>query len=101
MVDDCIQHKSKISEHANKDVCMFCKMASGKMVVNKIYENDNFFSIFDINPIADGHCLVISKKHFNNFLDLPNILGSELVDCTKKTVLKVLDERKAEGFNIV
>ena len=83
------------------DDCVFCKMANGKIAVKKIYENDNFFSILDMNPIADGHCLVISKKHFNNFLDLPNIMGAELMDCTKKTALKILDERNAEGFNII
>ena len=101
MVNECIHRKSKVSEHANKDECIFCKMVSGKVNVKKIYENDNFFSIADAKPIVSGHSLVISKKHFNTALDLPNILGPELMDCIKKTALKIMDEKKAEGFNIV
>lgn len=98
---DCIHRKSKDSEHANKDECIFCKMVSGKVNVKKIYENDNFFSIADAKPIVSGHTLVISKKHFNTVLDLPNIFGPELMDCIKKTALKIMNEKKAEGFNIV
>ncbi len=101
MANECIHRKSKVSEHANKEECIFCKMVSGKVNVKKIYENANFFSILDAKPIVNGHSLVISKKHFNTALDLPNILGSELMDCIKKTALKVMDEKKAEGFNIV
>jgi len=81
--------------------CVFCKMVSGEIPVEKIYENDNFFSIPDANQKVEGHSLIISKKHFNTILDLPSTLGSELIDCIKKTAMKVLDSEKAEGFNIV
>ncbi|MCL5018626.1 MAG: HIT domain-containing protein [Candidatus Pacearchaeota archaeon] len=38
----------------------------------KIYENENFFSIPDINQEIKGHALVISKKHLATILELPN-----------------------------
>ena len=79
--------------------CIFCQMAEGE--IEKIYENDNFFSIPDKNPIVDGHSLIISKKHFGNMLDIPSSLGPELLDCIKKTVLKLMEEKKASGFNVV
>ena len=81
--------------------CIFCKISKGEIPSEKIYENENFFSIFNVQPKADGHALVISKKHFETILDMPASLGSELIDCIKKTVLKVLDKTKAEGFNLV
>lgn len=81
--------------------CIFCKIAFGEVEAKRIYENDNFFSILDANPVVDGHTLVISKKHFNNSLDMPNSLAPELFDCIKKTALKLMDEKKAEGFNII
>ena len=43
--------------------CIFCKMVSGEILVEKIYENENFFSILDAKPKIEGHTLVISKKH--------------------------------------
>lgn len=85
--------------------CVFCKIAKNEIKGEKIYENDNFFSVPDIHPVTPGHSLVISKKHFNTpfntTLDLNNSLGSELLDCIKTTALKVMDKNKAQGFNIV
>ena len=78
--------------------CIFCKIAKGEISVNRIYENDNFFSIPDANPVTKGHSLIISKKHFNTTLDLPDTLGQELLDCIKKTALKLMKENKSEGF---
>lgn len=81
--------------------CIFCKISNGEIPSKKIYENDNFFSIPDANQQIEGHSLIISKKHFENMLDLPSTLGTELLDCIKKTTIKLIEEYKSEGFNIV
>jgi len=83
------------------DNCIFCKIAEGIIPSEKIYSNDNFFSVSDANPIVIGHSLVISKKHFKTMLDIPDSLGSELLDCIKKTVLKLKNKDNFEGFNIL
>jgi len=97
---ECVQRKSKISEHTNKDVCIFCKIAKGELPAKKIYENDNFFSIPDANPAVGGHSLVVSKKHFANLLEMPSSLGTELLNCIKNTAIRIIDEQKADGFNV-
>jgi histidine triad (HIT) family protein len=81
--------------------CVFCKISSGEISSDKIYENDNFFSISDANQKINGHSIVISKKHFETILDLPSSLGTELIDCIKNTSLKLIKEYKMEGFNVV
>jgi len=81
--------------------CVFCKIANGEIPSKRIYENDNFFSIPDANQQVGGHSLVISKKHFETILDLPSTLGTELLDCIKKTTIKLIEEHESEGFNIV
>jgi histidine triad (HIT) family protein len=81
--------------------CIFCKIGERKLPNEKvIYENDSFFSIFDVAPEVEGHMLVISKKHFETVLDLPGSLGQELLDCIKNTALILIKEKNAEGFNI-
>jgi histidine triad (HIT) family protein len=76
-------------------------MSCGEIEIEKIYENDNFFSIKDIHPKTEGHCLIISKNHYDNSLDMPSSLGGELMDCIKNTYLKLNKDLKSEGFNIV
>ena len=82
--------------------CIFCKIVQGKKKVETIlYENRNFLSIPDANPVVKGHSLVISKKHFPTILDMPNTVGSELIDCIKNTAIKIMKEQNADGFNVV
>ena len=81
--------------------CIFCKIAKGEISAEKICESENFFSILDRNPKVEGHALVISKKHFDNILELPNILASELLNCIKETAMVLMKKYKAEGFNII
>ena len=80
--------------------CVFCKIVKGEIQVEKIYENDNFFSIADANPEVEGHSLVISKKHFETILDMPNSFGNELLDCVNRTALILMEKYNAEGFNV-
>jgi histidine triad (HIT) family protein len=81
--------------------CIFCKISRGEIPSTKIYENKNFFSVPDINPKVEGHTLIISKKHFQTALDIPNTLAPELLDAVKATALRLIKQYKAEGFNIV
>lgn len=82
--------------------CVFCKIANREVEVEKIYENDNFFSFPDANPVAKGHSLVIPKKHFKTVLDLPSSLGQEFLDCIKNTTMKLMEENdNMDGFNVV
>jgi histidine triad (HIT) family protein len=80
--------------------CVFCRIAGGK-IPERIFENRNFFSILDSNQKIQGHALIISKKHFENVLDMPSTIGSELLDCIKNTSLKLMEKYRATGFNIV
>lgn len=81
--------------------CIFCKIVKGEIPTEKIYETENFIVIKDKFPRTKGHSLIISKKHFENLLDFPNILGNELVQTAKETYIKIANETKSEGFNLM
>lgn len=44
--------------------CIFCKIGNHEIKSEFIYEDENFFIIKDIHPVAKIHYLVISKKHY-------------------------------------
>ena len=83
------------------DECIFCKLAKGEMPSEKITETDNFFAIRDINPVSEGHSLIIPKKHFVTLLDIPNNLGKELLEITKKVSDEMLEKKLGDGFNLI
>jgi len=80
--------------------CLFCKIVKGEIPSKKVYEDDNFIGILDVNPKSEGHTLIIPKKHFRNVLDMPVTLGNELLDAIKKVSLDLINQGKAEGFNV-
>jgi len=51
--------------------CIFCKIVSGEIPSNKVYEDDYVVAILDIYPITPGHTLVVPKQHHELVSDLP------------------------------
>ena len=47
--------------------CIFCKIASGAIPVNLVYEDDFLVAFPDINPMAPVHVLVIPKGPYATF----------------------------------
>jgi histidine triad (HIT) family protein len=50
--------------------CLFCKIASGEINADVIYENDYVMAFRDINPQAPTHVLVIPRKHIATINEL-------------------------------
>ena len=44
--------------------CLFCKIISGEISSEKIYEDEMCIIIKDIEPIAPIHYLMIPKRHY-------------------------------------
>lgn len=59
-----------MNKNESVENCIFCKIASGKIPAEKIYENEFVFVINDINPEAPIHLLVITKTHINDLNEL-------------------------------
>jgi histidine triad (HIT) family protein len=50
-------------ELAHDDNCLFCKIARGDIPSNQVYEDEECFAFYDIDPQAPTHFLVIPKAH--------------------------------------
>ena len=50
---------------------IFSKIITGEIPSFKIAENEFFFAFLDINPLVEGHTLVIPKLEVDNFFDIP------------------------------
>ncbi|MFS8130724.1 MAG: HIT family protein [Candidatus Dojkabacteria bacterium] len=51
--------------------CIFCDIVKNKSYY-KVYEDRNFLAFLDINPLSEGHTLVIPKAHFRHVWELPS-----------------------------
>ena len=58
--------------------CLFCKMASGEITVEKLHSDELCFAIRDINPRAPVHCMVIPNEHIATMRDVQETHGALL-----------------------
>lgn len=80
--------------------CIFCKLVKNEISAKIIEENEEAIAFLDINPAANGHILVIPKKHYRNF-GLTDIKSIEAMMRLAKNITYVLEEVFPEiiGFN--
>lgn len=50
--------------------CIFCKIVSGEIPSEKVYESDKVIAFKDINPMAPVHILIIPKEHIGGVDEL-------------------------------
>lgn len=59
--------------------CLFCKMISGEIKPDTVYEDEHVLAFRDINPQAPTHILIIPKEHIATLNDLDpghaNVMG--------------------------
>ncbi len=67
--------------------CLFCKMVSGDIPCEKVYENELILSFRDIDPKAPTHILIIPKKHIETLNEInendQDLLGELLLTAKK------------------
>ena len=54
--------------------CVFCKIRDGQIPSTRIFEDERALAFMDINPLNDGHCLVITRAH------APTIFEADVAD---------------------
>ena len=53
---------------------IFSRIVAGEIPCHKIAEDDRFLAFLDIQPLAEGHTLVIPKLEVDRYFDLPDDL---------------------------
>ena len=81
--------------------CIFCKIARGEMKASKVYEDEKCIAFLDISPINKGHTLVITKKHYETVLDMPEEEGLALAKASVKVGRAVMTATGCDGINLL
>ena len=54
--------------------CRFCEIATGNGEAEIVFEDSISIAFLDERPLFEGHCLLITRAHYQTFLDLPRDL---------------------------
>lgn len=72
--------------------CIFCKIAKGEFDSAKIWEDEEFLSILDVNPNTKGMALVLTKKHYDSYAFLMPDDIYQRFTLSSKNVAKILEK---------
>lgn len=83
------------------DECLFCGIISGAVPSVRVSEDAETYAFMDINPGADGHLLVVPKRHSRDLLEIPaDDLGAVAV-AAQRIAKAVVSELGADGVNLL
>ncbi len=74
--------------------CIFCKIGSGEIPTNMVYEDELICAFNDLSPQAPAHALIIPKKHIES-LDAATEEDAEIL---AHMLLKVKEVAKILGI---
>ena len=79
--------------------CLFCEIAARRIAASVVYEDDAVMAFLDINPLALGHMLLITKMHYETLLEVPKQAFSALFSAAQNIAAVQMKTLGAEGIN--
>jgi len=81
--------------------CLFCKIISGEIPSKKVYEDEQVYAFYDINPQAPVHILVVPKMHIESAAEITSE-NSAVVAHIFEVIAKLAKAFSlGEGFRVV
>jgi histidine triad (HIT) family protein len=56
---------------------IFCKIVAGEIPCYKLYEDEHLLAFLDIGPLAEGHCLIVPKRHYERLDEMTDGPGQD------------------------
>lgn len=78
----------------DRNACLFCRIADGKIPSETILANDDVVAIRDVNPQAPVHALVIPRAHISGI----NVAGAEDGDVLSALVRAANQVAREQGI---
>lgn len=80
--------------------CLFCKIINKEIPSEIVYEDDLITVFLDINPTTNGDSLIVPKKHYKDFREVPNNVLNHINDIVKKLYPIYQEKLHAQGLTI-
>jgi hypothetical protein len=74
---------------AQDSQCIFCSMVNGQIPTTNIAENEDAIAILELNPISQGHSLIIPREHLES---------EDLLSATTKDLANQVAEQLRKAF---
>src|SRR6476646_11408353 len=81
--------------------CTVCDLIRGAAEVSVCHEDSDAIAFMDIQPVNNGHVLVVPREHYESLLDVPEEIGIHLFRITMKLAGAVRRVSGSDDLNLV
>ncbi len=92
---DTQSHQTSQHTKSVQQQCVFCSIVSGQVDSYKIEENKKALAVLEINPLSEGHIIIIPKEHVSSSDKIPSLAFSLAKEVGKRIKAK-LKAKKVE-----
>ena len=79
--------------------CIFCHKE--KIATDLVYEDEVVMAFMDMDPINEGHVLLVPKDHYLDVDEIPDEVLSHLMIVSKKLVSALKEVYHPDGYSIM
>ena len=80
--------------------CIFCKIINGDIPSYTVYEDELIKVFLDVNPITNGHSLVVPKKHYKDINDIDLDTLTHIQKTVKDLFTKYKEKLNCDGLTL-
>lgn len=83
------------------DECIFCQIVAGDMPSYTVYEDEQTLAFLDVNPVSEGHTLVVPKVHAAQITELDAEITGAVFQTAQKLAQRAETKLGAQGVNLL
>lgn len=80
---------------------IFTRIINGEIPCYKVAEDENYFAFLDINPLTEGHTLVVPKKEVDYIFDLDDKTLAGMTLFAKRVAEKIKCKMECKRVAVV
>lgn len=92
-----IKQTEENGQETGEKQCIMCLISSKKINSIPIYEDESYLAVLEINPLSEGHIILIPKKHVSKIADIPKN-SDEVSKTIAKHLTKKLNPKEIKIF---
>ena len=77
--------------------CIFCQIIDGEEDADIVKSSENFIAFLDVNPVTEGHTLVVPREHVEKPEELDD---GEILDFAIRTVQELQERYDFHDYNV-
>ena len=81
--------------------CVFCRIIAGTLPASLVFQDAEVIAFMDIQPVTEGHTLLIPVAHAPNIADVDGATTGHLFDVARRITKALYQALDCDGINWV